>query len=244
MKLNNINTSNPENLDKEKTKAETEVLIQKMISLQDVLMAQRKFSLLIVIQGMDASGKDGLVKKVFSGVNPMGCKVKAFKAPTEEELAHDFLWRVHAHAPEKGMIQIFNRSHYEDVLVTRVHQWIDSETAMQRMKHINHFEHLLQCNNTVVLKFYLHLSKAEQHKRLKERMNDVRKHWKYNEKDWNESELWDDYMKCYEAVIEQCSEAAPWHIVPSDHNWVKENIVANIIVDALQKLPLSYPTVK
>jgi polyphosphate kinase 2 (PPK2 family) len=112
------------------------------------------------------------------------------------------------------------------------------------MKHINHFEHLLQLNNTIVLKFYLHLSRTEQHKRLHERMNDVRKQWKYNEKDWKESELWDDYMKCYEAVIEQCSEAAPWHIIPSDHNWVKEYLVFKIIVDTLQKLPLSYPTVK
>lgn len=241
MNLSKHNTGNPDNLDKEKTKAQTELLIKEMIALQDVLFAQRRYSLLIVIQGMDASGKDGLVKKVFSGVNPMGCRVKAFKAPTEKELSYDFLWRVHSEVPERGMIQIFNRSHYEDILVTRVHKLIDDETARKRMKHINHFEHLLLSNDTHILKFYLHISREEQHKRLLERMNDPTKHWKYNEKDWAESQYWDEYMKYYEEAIENCSEAAPWHIIPSDHNWIKEYKVARIIVDCLQNLPLKYP---
>ncbi len=244
MNLSKVDTSNPNNLDKDKTKAELEELIKQMASLQDVLMAQRKYSLLIVIQGMDASGKDGLVKKVFSGVNPMGCRVKSFKTPTSEEASHDFLWRIHALAPEKGMIQIFNRSHYEDILITRVHKWIDENTAYTRMKHINHFEKLLQDNGTIILKFFLHLSKDEQHERLLERIKDPTKQWKYNESDWTESQYWEEYMKCYEDAIENCSEAAPWHIIPSDKNWVKEYMVAKAIVDTLQKLPLSYPSIK
>jgi PPK2 family polyphosphate:nucleotide phosphotransferase len=241
MHLNNYSTANPDNLDKEKTKMQTEELIKQMIQLQDVLMAQRKFSLLIVIQGMDASGKDGLVKKVFSGVNPMGCRVKSFKAPTEEELSRDFLWRVHALVPEKGMIQIFNRSHYEDILITRVHAWIDDKTAQNRIRQINDFEFLLTSNHTVILKFYLHISQQEQHKRLRERMNDPTKQWKYNEADWAESQHWQEYMRYYEEAIEHCSEAAPWHIIPSDHNWVKEYLVAKKIVETLKQLPLAYP---
>ncbi len=244
MDLSKYNTGNPDNLDKESTKVQTELLIKQMVELQDVLMAQNVYSLLIVVQGMDASGKDGLVKKVFSGVNPMGCRVKAFKVPTEKELSYDFLWRIHNEVPERGMIQIFNRSHYEDVLVTRVHKLISDETAKQRMKQINHFEQLLMSNQTQILKFYLNISKEEQHKRLRERMNDPKKHWKYNEKDWLESERWEDYIKCYEEAIESCSEAASWHIIPSDHNWVKEYLVARTIVECLQKLPLKYPLSK
>jgi PPK2 family polyphosphate:nucleotide phosphotransferase len=200
--------------------------------------------MLIVLQGMDASGKDGAIRNVLGKLNPLGVRAQAFKAPTEEELEHDFLWRIHKHAPARGMIQVFNRSHYEDVLIQRVHNWIDDDTAYKRMKAINDFEKLLsEHNNTQILKFYLHISQEEQQQRLEERTEDTRKMWKYNEKDIEEAKLWKQYRKAYEDAIEECSYI-PWIIVPSDSNWYKEHIIAKTVRDTLKGLKMKYPVLK
>lgn len=243
-KLNKIDTKAPNELDKKKTKEDTEQILAELDQLQNLLYANAKYNVLVILQGMDASGKDGVVKKVFSAVNPMGIKVHSFKSPTTEELAHDFLWRVHKAVPEKGMIQIFNRSHYEDILITRVHGWCDDETAKKRMNAINAFESLLaEHNNTIVLKFYLHISPEEQQERLKERIEIPEKSWKFNPKDFEEAKLWDKYMNMYEHAFENCDEV-PWHIIPSDQNWYKEYLIAKHLRDALKKLNLKYPELK
>jgi PPK2 family polyphosphate:nucleotide phosphotransferase len=177
-------------------------------------------------------------------MNPQGVTVRSFKAPTAEELAHDFLWRIHYYAPAKGMIQVFNRSHYEDILVTRVHEWCDDKTAKKRMKAINDFERLLtEHNDTHILKFYLHISREEQQERLSERLQDPGKMWKYNEKDFEEAKLWDNYMKTYEDCFENCNDV-PWTIVPSDQNWYKEYIVADKLQSLLKSLNMKYPGLK
>ncbi|MGL4597000.1 MAG: PPK2 family polyphosphate kinase [Bacteroidia bacterium] len=240
MKLPNLSTRAPKGLDKEKTKAETQKLVAKIGELQNVLYASQKHSLLVVLQGLDASGKDGLVKTVFFGINPLGCTVKSFKAPTEVERNHDFLWRVHQAAPEKGMIQIFNRSHYEDVLVPRVEKWIDDKTVKNRFQHINNFEQLLNDNGTIVLKFYLHISKAEQKERLFERKTHPEKYWKHHDGDWETRKKWDAYMESYEDIFKYCN-APEWTIVPADQNWYKEYLVAKKIVTTLEALKLSFP---
>jgi PPK2 family polyphosphate:nucleotide phosphotransferase len=243
-RLQNIDTKAPKELDKKKSKEETEMLLQELNELQNLLYAESKHAVLVVLQGTDASGKDGLIRKVFGSINPQGVQVHSFKVPTEEELAHDFLWRVHQHAPARGMIQIFNRSHYEDVLVTRVHGWCSDELARQRFEAINHFEDLLQRhNNTQVLKFYLHVSEQEQQERLKEREEDPEKHWKYNPNDKEEAGLRSKYLKAYEDVFEHCS-VIPWTIVPADQNWYKELLVARQMVEVLKGLRMKYPGFK
>ncbi|RQO31242.1 polyphosphate kinase [Taibaiella sp. KBW10] len=244
IKLSKIDTRAPKSISKEQAKKEMEILFEEIDELQNMLYAEHKHSLLIIIQGMDASGKDGLVRDVFSHVNPSGVVVHSFKVPTEEELSHDFLWRIHSKVPGKGMIHVFNRSQYEDVLVTRVHGSCDAKLAAKRMKAINEFEQLLeQHNNTVVLKLYLHLSKEEQLIRLKERMTIPSKMWKYNANDIVESQSWDQYMKYYEEVFEQCNEV-PWHIIPADQNWYKSHTVATLIHKALKGLKMQYPGMK
>jgi PPK2 family polyphosphate:nucleotide phosphotransferase len=193
---------------------------------------------------MDASGKDGVIRNVVGSLNAQGVTVQSYKAPTPEELSHDFLWRIHEHAPAKGMIQVFNRSHYEDILVTRVHQWCDDDTAQKRMKAINDFEKLLMDHNsTSILKCYLHISPEEQEMRLKERMQDPAKMWKYNEKDFDEAQLWDKYMEYYEDCFNNCNEPE-WVIVPSDQNWYKEYIIASQLLDILKGLDMKYPGLK
>ncbi|HET7898478.1 MAG TPA: PPK2 family polyphosphate kinase [Flavisolibacter sp.] len=242
--LKDISTRSPKELDKATTKEETTRLHEQLEDLQYLLFAESKHAVLVIFQGLDASGKDGTIKNTFSCMNPQGVSVQSFKAPTAEELSHDFLWRIHRHAPAKGMIQVFNRSHYEDVLVTRVHGWCDDETAQQRFKAINHFEKLLQVhNNTTILKFYLHVSPERQQERLKERTEDPKKGWKYNAKDFDEAKLWDKYIQAYEDVFEHCSEV-PWTIVPADHNWYKEYIVAKKLKEALSALNMTYPKAK
>jgi PPK2 family polyphosphate:nucleotide phosphotransferase len=244
IKLLDISTEPPKKLLKETVKAATEELVKELDELQNLLYAENKWSVLIVLQGMDASGKDGLIRDVMGQMNPLGVKVQPFKAPTEEEMAHDFLWRIHQHAPAKGMIQVFNRSHYEDVLIQRVHKWIDEKTVYERMKAINDFEKLLtEHNRTQILKFYLHISEKEQQQRLEERTEDPRKMWKYNEKDLEEAKLWKQYRKAYEDVFEHCSDI-PWNIVPSDSNWYKEYVVAKTLRDTLKKLKMKYPGLK
>jgi PPK2 family polyphosphate:nucleotide phosphotransferase len=241
MKLKNIDTRSPKELDKATIKLETEDLLETMRDQQKVLYAQREYSVLVVLQGLDASGKDGVVNNVFSNLNLLGCDVTAFKAPTEEERSHDFLWRIHAHTPAKGIIRIFNRSHYEDVLVPRVEGWIDKKTVKRRFDHINAFEQLLQDHGTLVLKFYLHISKEKQLERLEERLTNPEKFWKHNDGDFSTREKWDQYREAYEDIFEHCSPDIPWHIVPSDHKWYKEYLIAKTVTEALDKLDLQYP---
>lgn len=244
IKLADISTRAPEELDKKETKEKLDKVLEELDELQNLLYAESKHALLIVLQGMDASGKDGVIRNVFGSLNPQGIHVTSFKVPTEEELSHDFLWRVHKVAPAKGHMAIFNRSHYEDILVTRVHKWCDDETARKRMKAINQFENLLaEHNNTTILKFYLHVSKEEQAERLQERLTDPRKQWKYNERDFKEADLRQDYQRMYEECFEHCS-AVPWTIVPADQNWYKEFTIATAVRDALVSMNMCYPSLK
>jgi len=242
--LKEISTRAGKEFDKQETKDKTLIILEELDDLQNLLFAENKHSILVVIQGMDASGKDGVIRNVFTSMNPQGVNVKSYKAPTPEELSHDFLWRIHSHAPAKGMIQIFNRSHYEDILITRVHKWCDDKTAKKRMKAINGWEELLsKHNDTIILKFYLHVSPEEQQERLSERVKDPSKMWKYNANDFEEAKLWDIYMQMYEDCFENCSEI-PWTIVPSDQNWYKEYIIASTLRDTLAGLKMQYPGLK
>lgn len=244
IKIKSISTKAPKNFDKEKTKKKTSAILTALDELQNLLYAESKHAVLVVIQGMDASGKDGVIRNVFGNLNPQGVTVQSFKVPTPLELSHDFLWRIHQHAPPKGMIQLFNRSHYEDILVTRVHKIIDDDIAIQRMKAINDFEDLLvKHNNTHILKFYLHVSREEQQQRLEERLSDKTKQWKYNEKDFEEAKLWNDYMNVYEDCFNHCN-AVPWTIVPADQNWYKEFIIADALHKLLTSLKMRYPGLK
>jgi PPK2 family polyphosphate:nucleotide phosphotransferase len=244
IRLKDIDTRAPKDFDKKETKEKLERILPELDDLQNLLYAESKHSLLVVIQGMDASGKDGAIRNVCGRLNPQGVLVKSFKTPTAEELSHDFLWRVHAHAPAKGMIQIFNRSHYEDILITRVHKWCDDKTAKKRMDSINDFEKLLtEHNNTMILKFYLHISPEEQQRRLNERIKDPTKQWKYNENDFVEAKLWDDYMKMYEECFENCNYI-PWTIVPADQNWYKEYTIATVLRETLKKFDMQFPGLK
>ncbi len=244
IKLNEISTRAPKDFDKKEIKEKTMAILEELDELQNLLFAENKHSILVVIQGIDGSGKDGVIRNVLGNMNPQGVNVKSFKAPTAEEGAHDFLWRVHLHTPMKGMIKVFNRSHYEDILITRVHKWCDDDTAKKRMKAINEFEDLLQeNNNTHILKFYLHVSPEEQQGRLHERIKDPAKMWKYNEKDFEEAKLWDVYMQMYEDCFNNCNKPA-WVIVPSDQNWYKEYIIATALRDLLKRLDMQYPGLK
>jgi len=244
IKLSDIDTRAPKDWDKQATKEKNIKIVEELDDLQNLLYAESKHAVLVVIQGMDASGKDGVVRNVFGKLNPQGVLVKSYKAPSAEELAHDFLWRIHSHAPAKGMIQIFNRSHYEDILITRVHKWCDDATAKKRMKAINDFEKLLvDHNSTTILKFYLHISPEEQQERLRERISDATKQWKYNENDFVEAKLWKEYMDMYEDCFENCNDI-PWTIVPADQNWYKEHIIAKKLRDALSDLKMQYPGIK
>jgi PPK2 family polyphosphate:nucleotide phosphotransferase len=227
---------------KEKAKAMTAQLIARLGDLQERLYANATQSMLVVLQGMDTSGKDGTIKSVMSGVNPQGCRVATFKVPSNSELAHDFLWRVHHEAPPKGYIGIFNRSHYEDVLITRVHGWVSDKVARQRFNQINEFEELLHENGTTILKFFLHISKDEQKQRLEERIRDPEKRWKFNEGDAEERKFWKQYMHAFDDVLRATStDHAPWYVVPSNRKWYRNLIVASTIVQALEDLKLKCP---
>jgi PPK2 family polyphosphate:nucleotide phosphotransferase len=231
-------------MDKEATKLLTKEIVKELDELQNLLYAEHKHAILIVLQGMDASGKDGLIRKVLGNMNPQGVNVKSFKAPTDEEKEHDFLWRIHRHVPAKGMIQVFNRSHYEDILIQRVHKMIDDKTAEKRMRAINDFERLLNDdNNTTILKFYLHISQEEQTKRLQERLEDPRKMWKYNKSDSVEAKLWKEYRKMYEEAFDNCNDVN-WIIVPTDKNWYKEYVVAQTLRDTLRSFEMQYPNLE
>jgi len=234
-------TTAPDGFSKSDCKDKFKKNIKAIEKLQNVLLAQSKYSLLLILQGMDASGKDGSVREVFKRITPSGISVHSFKKPTKLEFAHDFLWRVHQQVPEKGMIQVFNRSHYEDVLIQRVHHWIDDETVRKRFNHINNFENLLEDNGTRIIKIFLHTSKDEQLIQLNERKTDSTKHWKHNSADFEERKHWDSYMNAYEDVFLNCGEDIPWHIVPADENWYKEYLISEIVREKLESLDLSYP---
>jgi PPK2 family polyphosphate:nucleotide phosphotransferase len=228
--------------DKSTTAAILDEMAARLTTLQTVLYAEQKHKILIVLQAMDTGGKDGVIRKVFSGVNPQGVRVASFKAPTPPELAHDYLWRVHQQVPAKGELVVFNRSHYEDVLITRVHGWVDDATAKRRFRQINQFEAMLVEEGTTILKFFLHISKDEQKQRLQDRLDDPAKSWKFNIGDLAEREKWDDYQRVYEDAINQTSSPhAPWHIVPADRKWIRDLYVSSVLVKALEDLKMAYP---
>ncbi len=218
------------------------MLNRRVESLQEVLYAEGKHKVLIVLQAMDTGGKDGVIRHVFDGVNPQGVKVANFKTPTPRELAHDYLWRIHPHTPGRGEIVIFNRSHYEDVLVVRVHNLVPPEVWERRYDHINAFERMLVDEGTTILKFYLHISKEEQAERLQARLDEPDKRWKFSLGDLDERLLWDEYMAAYEAVLSRTStEWAPWHLIPADRKWYRNLVIGTILVSTLQNLEMRYP---
>jgi PPK2 family polyphosphate:nucleotide phosphotransferase len=216
--------------------------LKKLDSLQYLLYADRKHALLVVFQGLDAAGKDGTIRHVMSGVNPQGCTVTAFKVPSPEEAAHDFLWRVHRAVPPFGDIGIFNRSHYEDVLVVRVHNLVPKKVWSARYDQINKFEEFLHRNNVTILKFFLHISKDEQKKRLMERVDDPDKRWKISEADFAERKFWDDYVASYEDALTLCNtKVAPWFIIPANKKWFRNLAVSHIIAETMEQMNLKFP---
>ena len=228
--------------DKDDAKDQIDENLEKLQGLQNVLYAEAKHAVLIVFQAMDAGGKDGAIKHVFSGVNPQGCSVTSFKKPSSLELAHDFLWRIHLATPSKGMIGIFNRSHYESVLVERVDKLVHKKVWSKRYDHINNFEKMLADENVTIMKFFLHISKEEQKKRLGQRLKDSEKNWKFDPQDLVERKRWDEYMDAYADAIEKCSTAdAPWYVVPADHKWFRNWVISDTIVRELAKLKMKYP---
>ena len=232
----------PAATDAESAKKQSKGLRKRLDRLQELLYAEGKHRLLVVLQGMDTSGKDGVVRDVLEGVNPSGVTVTPFKAPSPTELARDYLWRVHRHVPGNGHITIFNRSHYEDVLVVRVHSLVPPDRWERRYDQINAFERLLTDEGTTILKFFLHISKAEQASRLRSRLDDPTKHWKFAAGDLAERASWDDYTTAYEAVLSRTSTRwAPWWVVPADHNWYRNLVVGSVIVDTLESLHMAYP---
>jgi PPK2 family polyphosphate:nucleotide phosphotransferase len=216
--------------------------LRKLDKLQEILYAQGKYAILVVLQAMDGGGKDGAIDHVFSGVNPQGCNVTSFKAPSQRELSHDYLWRIHYAAPAKGMIGIFNRSHYESVLVERVRGLVPEDVWKRRYEHINNFERILADEGTVIMKFFLHISWEEQKRRMERRLADPTKNWKFSPDDLKERARWHDYMKAYHDALEICStKYAPWYIVPADHKWYRNWVISHTLVKTLQKLDLRYP---
>jgi PPK2 family polyphosphate:nucleotide phosphotransferase len=239
--LKNTPTSSPGDIDRASAEQKTAKYKEDMFGLQNLLFAEKKHSLLIILQGMDASGKDGTIRHVFSSVNPMGTTVKAFKEPTLEEMAHDFLWRVHQHTPPKGMIQIFNRSHYEEILVPTVHKTLPKEKIDLRYDFINSFEENLEESGTIILKFFLHISRKEQTARIKDRLTKPRKKWKYDPADKTEANNWDAYVDTYEKIFKRCGAKIPWLIVPADQKWYRNYFIARTLVETLKLLKMQYP---
>ena len=240
IKLSDIETRAPEGTDEKEIRKKTKKIAKEIQELQTKMHAQKKHSLLVVFQGMDSSGKDGATRETFKYCSPSGIKTKGFGKPSDVEFAHDFLWRVHGHAPAKGEVAVFIRSHYEDVLIQRVHKWIDEEHVTKRINAINAWEELLQFdNNTTVLKFYMHLSKERQHEKLTERIQTPRKNFKHNDGDWDEREHWDRYIECYEDVINRSS--VPWIIAPVDQRWYRNYFIANKVLETLKAMDLEYP---
>jgi PPK2 family polyphosphate:nucleotide phosphotransferase len=224
------------------TKAELKQSTKRLQELQEVLWAEDKHALLIVLQAMDAGGKDGTIKHVMRGVNPQGCQVTSFKVPTKRELAHDYLWRIHKAVPGRGYIGIFNRSHYEDVLVVRVHNLVPEAVWQTRYEQINHFEKLLADTGTTILKFFLYISREEQKERFEARLDDPSKNWKFSAGDVKERAYWDDYMLAYEEALSRCSTPwAPWYVIPANRKWYRNLAISQIIVETLEKLDMRFP---
>jgi PPK2 family polyphosphate:nucleotide phosphotransferase len=227
---------------KEECLKEIAKLNEKLQELQELLYAEGKHKVLVVLQAMDTGGKDGTIRRVFDGVNPQGVKVASFKVPTPEELAHDYLWRVHKVTPANGEMVIFNRSHYEDVLVVRVHEYVPKTVWLKRYDQINEFEKLLAENGTTIVKFFLHISKDEQKERLQARLDDPTKHWKFSLGDLGERKLWDDYQSAYEDALNKTStEHAPWYVVPANRKWYRDLVISTVLVDTLKGLKMEYP---
>jgi len=227
---------------REKAEAEEQKLLARLFELQARLSAESKNAVLIVLQGLDAAGKDGTIRHVFSGVNPQACEVHSFKVPTSLELAHDFLWRIHVACPRKGVIGIFNRSHYEDVLAVRVEKLVPEKVWERRFDHINEFERILTENGTTILKFYLHISRKEQRERILARLNDPERNWKFSESDLETRHKWKLYRPAYNDALTRCNTKwAPWHVVPADHKWYRNLVVARTVVEALERIHPRFP---
>jgi len=227
---------------KKAAKEKTKKLNKKLEALQELLYAEHKHKVLVVLQALDTGGKDGTIRAVFEGVNPAGVKVASFKVPTFIESDHDYLWRIHQQTPGKGEIVIFNRSHYEDVLVVRVHNLVEDSVWKKRYDHIKNFEKMLADEGTTILKIYLHIDKEEQKERLQERLDIPEKNWKFSSGDLKERALWDDYQKAYEAVLEKTStDYAPWYIIPANRNWYRNYLISSILVKTLESLNMKYP---
>lgn len=246
LELSDADAAAPKSVGKgDDLKEKLEKQLEKLGELQNVFYADGRHALLILLQGRDASGKDGVVRTVIGACNPAGIRVSSFKAPTPIELAHDYLWRIHEIVPEKGMMGIFNRSHYEDVLVVRVHSLVPESVWSRRYDQINAFERMLTENGTVILKFFLHVSRDEQKERLRERVEDETKNWKFNAGDLDERNLWDEYTAAYRDALSKCStEWAPWYVVPADSNKARNYLIAKRVVETLEGLNLEYPKAK
>ncbi len=227
---------------KEEAKELFAAMVERLAQLQHIMWAENKHGLLVVIQAMDTGGKDSTIRSVFSGVNPQGVRVANFKAPTARELEHDYLWRVHPHTPAKGEIAVFNRSHYEDVLIVRVLDLVPETRWNKRYRHIREFERLLSDEGTIVVKFYLHISKEEQAQRLQERLDTPHKLWKFNKSDLEHRALWDEYMKAFEVMLEKTStDYAPWYVIPANRKWYRNYVIGTILVDLLESLEMRFP---
>lgn len=245
IRLRDFNPGYHAGLDKDKTRDKTTALCEQIDELQQLLFANRNQSLILLFQGMDTSGKDGASKRVLEFVTPAGVETANFKTPSSEDLAHDFLWRIHKAVPRYGNIGVFNRSHYEDVLVVRVLNLVPRTVWQPRYGQINAFEKILFDNRYIVLKFFLHISKEEQRKRLQARIEDPRKNWKFELNDLAMRKHWNEFQKAYEDAINNCSSSyAPWHIVPADHKWYRDYVIAQTVVEALKKLKLNWPPPK
>lgn len=244
IKLAKYKTKAEGDLTKESAFVEFEDLRQRLVGLQELLYAENKHSLLIVLEAMDTGGKDSIIQKIFSGVNPQGCVVTSFKEPSTVELAHDFLWRIHQQAPRLGMIGIFNRSYYEDVLIARVKELVPKKRWERRYQHINAFEEMLHDEGTVICKFFLHISKEYQKERLQRRLEKPDKLWKFSPEDLKDRERWNDYQEAYAAILERCStKYAPWYIIPAEKHWYRDLVVLRILVETLEALKMKYPQI-
>jgi len=240
--LSNWKTNENEGLNKSLGREATKGLNDRLEAAQELLWAEDKNKVLLVLQATDTGGKDGTIRHVFDGVNPQGVRVASFKKPTDDELAHDYLWRVHKHVPSTGEMVIFNRSHYEDVLVVRVHGWVDEDQIEKRFQHIRDFERMLADEGTTIAKFYLHISKDEQKERLQSRLDEPEKNWKFSTSDIEERKVWDKYQVAFADMLgETSTDYAPWYVIPADRKWFRNLLISRIVVDALEGLDMAYP---
>jgi PPK2 family polyphosphate:nucleotide phosphotransferase len=241
--IKNVDPSDTLDLnDKDQARKELETIHEQMAELQEKLYAQGRYAVLVIFQAMDTGGKDGTIRHVFGPLNPQGVRVVNFKAPCGTELEHDYLWRIHKEVPRKGMIGIFNRSHYEDVLIARVHNLVPDEEIEKRYAQINAFEQYLTENHVLIIKFLLHISKNEQKNRLEKRLERADKQWKFDKSDLEERKHWYDYMQAFDRVLNECSTShAPWHVIPANHKWARDLMVGNITLEHMKSLSLNYP---